>query len=89
MYKHLNVQNKCLKRSYPVTHTDICSWEHKQGILLPEDLRNFYSCTNGFTFTWTFNLMSVFATNDPVRYTLQIYNVNSFQIGRKYKLEFK
>ncbi|XP_066156816.1 tubulin polyglutamylase complex subunit 2 isoform X2 [Euwallacea fornicatus] len=34
---------------------DIRAWEHNNGVILPEDLRSFFSSTNGFLFTYEFS----------------------------------
>ncbi|XP_017785960.1 PREDICTED: tubulin polyglutamylase complex subunit 2 [Nicrophorus vespilloides] len=54
-FEKLGVKSTYLSRRQPISHGDICAWEHKQGILLPEDLRNFYTSIDGFLFSWTFS----------------------------------
>lgn len=34
---------------------DIRTWEHNNGVILPEDLRSFYSSTDGFLFSYEFS----------------------------------
>ncbi|XP_065172387.1 LOW QUALITY PROTEIN: uncharacterized protein [Atheta coriaria] len=53
-FKKLGIISRHLSRKLPASHSEICAWEQKQSILLPEDLRNFYNSCNGFLFTWTF-----------------------------------
>ncbi|KAG5887922.1 hypothetical protein JTB14_003019 [Gonioctena quinquepunctata] len=49
------VTNLSLKRLAGVRQLEIRSWEHNNGIILPEDLRAFYSSTNGFLYTYDFS----------------------------------
>ncbi|KAJ8954083.1 hypothetical protein NQ318_004388 [Aromia moschata] len=49
------VSNLYLKRFHGVRQIDIRSWEHNNGVILPEDLRAFYSSTNGFSYTYDFS----------------------------------
>ncbi|CAG9771009.1 unnamed protein product [Ceutorhynchus assimilis] len=49
------VSKMCLKRLSGVRQVDIRAWEHNNGVILPEDLRSFYSSTNGFLFTYEFS----------------------------------
>ncbi|CAH0547954.1 unnamed protein product [Brassicogethes aeneus] len=48
------VHNTNLRRYRGLKDTDIRAWEHNNGVLLSEDMRNFYSSTNGFLFTYNF-----------------------------------
>ncbi|XP_022908446.2 tubulin polyglutamylase complex subunit 2 [Onthophagus taurus] len=50
--KRFGIKKLYLMRHQPVPNTEICAWEQKNGILFPEDLRNFYSSTDGFCYTW-------------------------------------
>lgn len=49
------VNNINLKRIRGLKDTDIRAWESNNGVLLSEDLRNFYSSTNGFLYTYNFS----------------------------------
>ncbi|KAJ8927875.1 hypothetical protein NQ314_019619 [Rhamnusium bicolor] len=49
------VSNVSLKRFSGVRQIDIRAWEHNNGVILPEDLRAFYSSTNGFLYTYDFS----------------------------------
>lgn len=43
-----------LERYPPATVEEVAFWEYTNGLLLPEDLRNFFLSTNGFSFTYKF-----------------------------------
>lgn len=49
------VSNISLKRFSGVRQIDIRAWEHNNSVILPEDLRAFYSSTNGFSYTYNFS----------------------------------
>lgn len=49
------VSNLSLKRVSGIRQMDIRTWEHNNGIILPEDLRAFFSSTNGFLYTYDFS----------------------------------
>lgn len=49
------VSNLLLKRISGIRQIDIRSWEHNNGVILPEDLRAFFSSTNGFLYTYDFS----------------------------------
>lgn len=48
------VSNLSLKRVAGIRQMDIRTWEHNTGVILPEDLRAFFSSTNGFLYTYNF-----------------------------------
>lgn len=49
------VLNLSLKRIEGIRQMDIRTWEHNNGVILPEDLRAFFSSTNGFLYTYDFS----------------------------------
>lgn len=49
------ISNISLKRFPGVRQIDIRAWEHNNSVILPEDLRAFYSSTNGFLYTYEFS----------------------------------
>lgn len=49
------VSNLSLKRFPGVRQLDIRTWEHNNGVILSEDLRGFYSSTNGFLYCYDFS----------------------------------
>lgn len=49
----LGIQDTYIGRKPGVPESDIMQWEFKQGVRLPEDMRNFYAATDGFLYTWT------------------------------------
>ncbi|XP_018563934.1 tubulin polyglutamylase complex subunit 2 [Anoplophora glabripennis] len=49
------ISNISLKRFPGVRQIDIRAWEHNNSVILPEDLRAFYSSTNGFLYTYDFS----------------------------------
>lgn len=49
------VSNLSLKRVAGIRQMDIRTWEHNNGVILPEDLRSFYSSTNGFLYQYNFS----------------------------------
>lgn len=49
------VSNLSLKRVTGIRQMDIRTWEHNNGVILPEDLRAFYSSINGFLYTYNFS----------------------------------
>lgn len=49
------VSNLSLKRVVGIRQMDIRTWEHNNGVILPEDLRAFFSSTNGFLYTYDFS----------------------------------
>ncbi|XP_066156817.1 tubulin polyglutamylase complex subunit 2 isoform X3 [Euwallacea fornicatus] len=49
------VSKLILRRISGVRQADIRAWEHNNGVILPEDLRSFFSSTNGFLFTYEFS----------------------------------
>ncbi|CAG9818469.1 unnamed protein product [Phaedon cochleariae] len=64
------VSNLSLKRIPGVRQMEIRSWEHNNGIILPEDLRAFYSSTNGFLYTYDFSY-DYTSTEEGKRFTRQ------------------
>lgn len=49
------VSDLSLERIPGVRQVDIRNWEHNHGLILPEDLRAFYSSTNGFLYKYSFS----------------------------------
>ncbi|KAH1002672.1 tubulin polyglutamylase complex subunit 2 isoform X1 [Dendroctonus ponderosae] len=49
------VSKLSLKRLSGIRQVDIRAWEHNNGVILPEDLRSFYSSTDGFLFSYEFS----------------------------------
>lgn len=49
------ISNISLKRFSGVRQIDIRAWEHNNSVILPEDLRAFYSSTNGFSYIYNFS----------------------------------
>ncbi|CAH1275915.1 unnamed protein product [Diabrotica balteata] len=49
------ISNLSLKRFSGLRQIDIRTWEHNNGISLPEDLKAFYSSTNGFLYSYDFS----------------------------------
>ncbi|XP_060535879.1 tubulin polyglutamylase complex subunit 2 [Cylas formicarius] len=49
------VSNATLARYPGVRQAELRAWEHNNGVILPEDLRAFYSSTNGFLYTYDFS----------------------------------
>nr|XP_023015136.1 tubulin polyglutamylase complex subunit 2 isoform X1 [Leptinotarsa decemlineata] len=96
------ISNLSLKRLSGVRQIEIRSWEHNNGIILPEDLRAFYFSTNGFLYTYDFSYD--YSTGDqrlirqgkievnPLEELVRTYGYETKnlaqveQIGKKYKL---
>ncbi|KAJ8924953.1 hypothetical protein NQ315_001118 [Exocentrus adspersus] len=49
------ISNISLRRFPGIRQIDIRAWEHNNSVILPEDLRAFYSSTNGFCYTYDFS----------------------------------
>lgn len=49
----IGIVDTYISRRPGVPEADIMQWEFKQGVRLPNDLRNFYAATDGFLYTWT------------------------------------
>lgn len=52
--KHVGVRNTSVKKCCPISYPEIALWEQKNVVLLPDDLREFYTSSNGFHFEWTY-----------------------------------
>ncbi|KAF5303758.1 hypothetical protein FQA39_LY09831 [Lamprigera yunnana] len=52
--KCVGIRNTTVSKFPSVSYSDISAWEQKYGVLLPEDLRLFYTSSNGFLFQWTY-----------------------------------
>lgn len=48
----LGIDTMTLERTSGLTECEILQWEVKNGVRLPEDLRDFYSACDGFKFSW-------------------------------------
>lgn len=53
--KQNGVKGRHLTRYPPTLPEEITAWERKYGVSLPNEMRKFYSSTNGFLFKWIFN----------------------------------
>lgn len=49
-----------LKKIPSVSYAEITNWEHKHGVLLPDEFRAFYLSGNGFNFEWTYTFAGCF-----------------------------
>ncbi|KAF7275792.1 tubulin polyglutamylase complex subunit 2 isoform X2 [Rhynchophorus ferrugineus] len=84
------VSKVTLKRIPGVRQADIRAWEHNNGVILPEDLRSFYSSCNGFLLTYEFSY-DYKTTNEEERdYRTGIIQVNAINdVIRVYGYETK
>ncbi|XP_030757315.1 tubulin polyglutamylase complex subunit 2-like isoform X2 [Sitophilus oryzae] len=65
-----------LKRLSGVRQVDIRAWEHNNGVILPEDLRGFYSSTNGFLFTYEFSYDYRTTNEEDKEFRLGLIQIN-------------
>ncbi|XP_065168031.1 tubulin polyglutamylase complex subunit 2-like [Atheta coriaria] len=90
--RKLGMQNYYLKRFAPLSEYDIVNWEHANGVLLPADIRRFYSSMDGFLFKWLLNLGS--DSNDVIGQikinqlmdVVQIPHGNTIEIFKDFKM---
>jgi tubulin polyglutamylase complex subunit 2 len=50
------IKNVQLERRSPCDRAALSAWEQKHCCLLTEDLRNFYTSTDGFLITWSLEI---------------------------------
>ncbi|KAK9751823.1 hypothetical protein QE152_g4708 [Popillia japonica] len=85
-HRKFGIRKRHLTRYLPVAHSEICAWEQKHGILLPEDLRNFYTSSDGFFYQWhcTYEMNRVSVTGK-----IEIYPLNKLCqiVGYKTKVD--
>ncbi|XP_050294674.1 tubulin polyglutamylase complex subunit 2 isoform X2 [Anthonomus grandis grandis] len=65
-----------LKRLQGLRQVDIRAWEHNNGVILPEDLRSFYSSTNGFLFTYEFSYDYHASSEEEKDFKLGLIQIN-------------
>lgn len=46
------ISNVVVERKETCDRVAISNWEQKHSVALPDDLRNFYTSTDGFQLTW-------------------------------------
>lgn len=76
--KCVGVKRTYLRKTIPLTLSEISAWEKKEGVSLPDDLRSFYSSSNGYMFEWTYTFDGKYTIPLP-KYSLNRYIV--FQDG--------
>ncbi|KAJ3645205.1 hypothetical protein Zmor_022884 [Zophobas morio] len=71
-----SVSDLSLERFSPVQHNNICAWEQKHGVLLPEDLRSFYASSNGLLYTYNFFYRESGSDEDKVVGKIEVNSLN-------------
>nr|XP_015840697.1 PREDICTED: tubulin polyglutamylase complex subunit 2 [Tribolium castaneum] len=82
-----SVSDLYLERFSPVQHNNICAWEQKHGVLLPEDLRSFYASTNGLLYTYNFHYRDSGSEEDKVVGRIEVNGLN--ELAPVYGYEIK
>ncbi|XP_057651069.1 tubulin polyglutamylase complex subunit 2 isoform X1 [Diorhabda carinulata] len=81
------VSNLALKRYPGVRQMDIRTWEHNNSIALPEDLKCFFSSSNGFSYTYDFSYEAENQEKSTRQGKLEVNQLND--VARIYGYETK
>ncbi|KAF2879560.1 hypothetical protein ILUMI_26609 [Ignelater luminosus] len=77
--KCVGVKRTYLRKTIPLTNSEISDWEEEEGVSLPDDLRSFYSSSNGYMFEWTYT----FGDGTPKESVVGRIEVNSLEKLRR------